>query len=283
MRISAEELIDFAVPDAVQTMRAKDMILYALSTGYGAEPCDAAHLRHIYEEKLVAVPTVANVTAHHGSWMKTAGVDWDSVVHAEQRLTVHHPIPVDVPLVSKVRCLSVVDRGAGKGMFATFKRTIRRHDDGTPLATIVQTNACRGDGGCGTAGIPPDPLPPPPERPADVVLRIDLPVDAAALYRLNGDLNPLHIDPASAARAGFDRPILHGLCTFGYAGYALGKALAVAGLRDIASIAARFSAPVFPGEPIDVHIWQDGDEARFRVIVPSRGTIVLDRGTATLT
>ena len=271
------------MPPATQTMSARDLILYALSTGYGSDPSDAAHLRHIQEHGLVATPTLANVAAHHGPWMKAAGMDWNRVVHSEQRLTIHRPIPHDVPLVSHARCLSVVDRGAAKGMFATFERTIAELAEGTPLATIVQTNGCRGEGGCGSAGTAPEPLPTLPDRAADTMYSIALPEAAAALYRLNGDLNPIHIDPAAAARAGFPRPILHGLCTFGHAGYAIGRALAATGLRDLRSIAARFSAPVFPGDTLDIHIWQAGRDVRFRARIEARAATVLDNGVATLT
>ena len=144
MRLTAQQLVDFTVPDATQTVRASDAILYALSTGYGTEPCDAAHLRHIYEDGLVATPTLANVTAHHGPWMKAAEMDWGRVVHSEQRLVIHRPIPLDVPLISRARCLSVVDRGAAKGMFAAFERRIATVADDLPLATILQTNAVPG-------------------------------------------------------------------------------------------------------------------------------------------
>ncbi len=168
-------------------------------------------------------PTLANVVAHPGPWLQDAGIDWQRLVHAEHRLTIHRPVPIDTPLLSRSRMTAIVDRGPEKGMFATFERAIVTLAEEAPVATIVQTNACRGDGGCGSAGTPPEPLAPVPARAPDAVFAIAVPQDAALLYRLNGDLNPLHSDPAYAARAGFPRPILHGLCTFGYAGYAIGR------------------------------------------------------------
>jgi acyl dehydratase len=282
MTVDPRRMMAFAVPEAVQTLTPKDAILYALSIGYGSKPLDAAHLRHIQEHGLVATPTLANVTAHPGPWMKQTGVDWDRLVHAEHRLTIHRPLPLETSLASRSRMLSVVDRGPGKGMFAAFERVIHAVGDAAPLATVIQTNACRGDGGCGSAGVPPEPLPAPPERAPDSVFEIDIPENAAALYRLNGDLNPLHIDPAAAARGGFSRPLLHGLCTFGLAGYAIARACADQGLADLAAIAARFSAPAYPGDRLQVRIWREGRDIQFRGLAPERGATVLDYGTATL-
>jgi acyl dehydratase len=274
--------MDFPIPEARQTVTARDAILYALTVGYGTEPLDRAHLRRVQEDDLRPVPTMANVVAHAGPWMKDAGVDWQRLVHSEHRLTIHRPLPLGKPLLSRSRMLSVVDRGPEKGMFATFERTIVTEPDETPIATIVQTNACRGDGGCGSAGTPPEPLPSAPDRAPDAIFAIAVPEDAALLYRLNGDVNPLHSDPAYAARAGFPRPILHGLCTFGYAGYAIGRALGSNGIADVGFIAARFTAVVFPGDRLEFDIWQEGQDIRFRARVPAREATVLDHGTARL-
>ncbi|NKJ38519.1 MaoC family dehydratase [Rhizobium sp. SG570] len=282
MAISARSLMEFPIPEARQTVSARDAILYALSVGYGTEPLDAAHLRRVLERDLLVVPTLANVVAHAGPWMQDAGVNWQRLVHAEQRLTIHRPLPLDRPLLSRSRMLSIVDRGADKGMFATFERSIVTLPEETPIASIVQTNACRGDGGCGSAGVPLDPLTPVPERVADAMFSIRVPRDAALLYRLNGDLNALHVDPAYAAQAGFPRPILHGLCTFGYAGYAIGRALGAEGIADVGFIAARFTSVVFPGDRLEVDIWREDREVYFRARVPERGVTALDYGNARL-
>ena len=112
------------------------------------------------------------------------------------------------------------------------------------------------------------------------MFRLSTSASAAVLYRLNGDLNPLHIDPVAAADGGFARPILHGLCTFGYAGYALARLTGRGGLSDFGAIAARFSAPAFPGEPLEVQMWRDGDDIRFRCLATERGVVVLGNGVA---
>ena len=282
MPLTAQALMDYAIPEARQTVSPRDAILYALTTGYDSEPLDAAHLSRTQEIGLQPAPTLANVVAHAGPWMKAAGVDWQKLVHSEHRLTVHRPLPLDAPLHSRSRMLSVVDRGVEKGMFATFERVIFAEDE-SRLATIIQTNACRSDGGCGSAGDAPEALPAVPEREPDARVLLSIRNDAALLYRLNGDLNPLHSDPVYARRAGFPRPILHGLCTFGHAAYAIGRSTGLTGdIADIESIAARFTGVVFPGDRLEFQIWRDGRDIRFRAQVPERGVTALDNGTARL-
>ncbi|MCV9945526.1 MaoC family dehydratase [Rhizobium sp. BT-175] len=282
MTLSAQSILDFPVPQATHVVTARDAILYALSVGYGTNALDERALNYVYERDLVTAPTLANIVAHPGPWMQQTGVDWARLVHSEHRLTIHRPVPLDVPLISRSRVLSVVDRGIEKGMFVSFERLIVTKDGDEPIATIVQTNACRGDGGCGSAGSALDPLSKVPDREPDLEFHLGIPGNAALLYRLNGDLNPLHIDPQAAGRSGFDRPILHGLCSFGYAGYAIVAAIDPGMTVGLRAIAARFSAPVFPGETITLQMWRNDAEIRFRVIVASRGTIILDNGMARL-
>lgn len=214
--------------------------------------------------------------------MQQTGVDWARLVHSEHRLMIHRPVPLDVPLISRSRVLSVVDRGIEKGMFVSFERLIATVDGDEPIATVVQTNACRGDGGCGSAGLAPEPLSKVPDRGPDFEFNVDIPGNAALLYRLNGDLNPLHVDPRAAGSSGFDRPILHGLCSFGYAGYAIVAAIDPGMATGLSAIAARFSAPIFPGETITLQMWRNDAEIRFRGIVASRGVTILDNGIARL-
>ena len=282
MTLSAQSILDFPVPQATDVVTARDAILYALSVGYGTNPLDENLLNYVYERDLVTAPTLANVVAHPGPWMQQTGVDWARLVHSEHRLTIHRPVPLDVPLISRSRVLSVVDRGLEKGMFVSFERMIATVDGDEPIATIVQTNACRGDGGCGSAGSAPEPLSKVPDREPDFEFNVDLPDNAALLYRLNGDLNPLHADPQAAGRSGFDRPILHGLCSFGYAGYAIIAAIDPGMKIGLRAIAARSSAPIFPGETITLQMWRNDAEIRFRGIVASRGVTILDNGMARL-
>jgi len=167
--------MEFPAPEARQTVAARDAILYALSVGYGTEPLDQAHLRRTQERDLLPAPTLANVVAHPGPWLQDAGIDWQRLVHAEHRLTIHRPVPIDTPMLSRSRMTAIVDRGPEKGMFATFERAIVTLPDEALVATIVQTNACRGDGGCGSAGAPPEPLASVPARAPDAIFAIAVP------------------------------------------------------------------------------------------------------------
>ena len=282
MAVSAAELMAYDVPPAHQTVTAKDAILYALSVGYATNPSEPSHLAALYERGLQPVPTLANVIAHPGPWMKATGVDWSKLVHAEHRLVLHRDIPIDAPLESKTRMLGVADRGPGKGMFASFERVLYDRSSGAPVATIVQTNACRGDGGCGSAGTPPEPLPRVPDRTPDRTLDLQIPLSAAVLYRLNGDLNPLHIYPAAAAAGGFSRPILHGLCTFGHAGYAITRLTSADDMTRLRALSARFTAPFLPGETLRTEIWETASRIQFRCRAVERDVIVLDGGTASI-
>ena len=151
------------------------------------------------------------------------------------------------------------------------------------LATATEVWFVKGAGGFGgEREISGDPLPPAPDRVPD--FEVDLPTSRAqaAVYRLSGDRNPLHIDPVTAQRAGFERPILHGLSTMGLVARALIHALCASDPAMLREIGVRFSSPVFPGETIRTHIWQNGPEVRFRAFVIERGVCVIDNGTATL-
>jgi acyl dehydratase len=282
MAVDLNRLMALEMPVGRQMPTAKDAILYAISVGYAGQSAVPEDLSPLYEPIVRPVPTFANVVAVPGGRALTSsGIDFTKVVHAEHRLTLHRILPLDTMLERRTRMLSVADRGTGRGMFASFERIIFG-PDGEPLATIVHTDACRGDGGCGSAGTPPDPLPRPPERQPDRMLDIPVPHMAGILYRLNGDLNPLHIDPARAAAGGFARPILHGLCTFGYAGYAISQLALPEDKTTITSIGARFSAPFYPGETLRTEIWTEDADVHFRCRSVERDITVLDNGAATL-
>lgn len=272
MALQAAELMGYDSGPRDQIVTAREAILYALSAGYGTED-----LPHVAGACPRVVPTMANVIAHPGAWTRAAGANWTGVVHAEQRLVLHRPIPLDTRLSARTRAVAITDRGPGRGMFATFERVI--HDDqGAAIATVTQTDACRLDGGCGSAGVPPAPLAPLPDTAPEQRLALAIGPRAALLYQLNGDTNPLHSCPETARAAGFERPILHGLCTFAQAARLLSQACAG---QELVAIEARFSAVVYPGEQLALDLWRQGALLRFRLSAPGRaGVIVLDRDTA---
>jgi acyl dehydratase len=266
----------------------RDTMLYALGLGLGQDPMDPAQLRHVYEDGLEALPTMAVVLASPGFWAKDprTGIDWVRLLHGEQELVLHAPLPAAATVVGRTRVLRVVDKGPGKGALMVSEREIADEASGATLATSRSVSFLRGDGGFSAAGHPSDePLPPrpaTPDRPPEATFDWTTRSEAALVYRLSGDMNPLHADPAVARAAGFERPILHGLCTFGVTGWALCGALAGGDATRLRRIGARFSSPVFPGETLRVEVWGRGDGVQFRTRVLERDVVVLSHGTATL-
>lgn len=265
---------------------AKDVILYALGIGMGFDPLAPHQLRFVYEKDLQVVPTMAAVLASPGFWMRDRaelGIDHLRVVHVEQGLMLHAPLPPEGTVVGRSRVLSVVDKGEGRGALLTVEKQLFDADRDTLLATAEQVFACRGDGGFSRTVGGDEAAPPPRELPVrQPEICVDIPTrpDAAALYRLNGDLNPLHIDPAVAGRAGFPRPILHGLATYGAACHAVLRACCDYDAARLAALRVRMSAPVFPGDTLRLEGWQEGLRLWFRCRVPERDTLVISHGWA---
>ena len=184
-------------------------------------------------------------------------------------------------LVNK-RVADVFDRGPRRGAMFLFEAEGRLAKDDTAVFSLGTTVIARGDGGFGGK---PGSAPPPHRAPRrDPDMSCDLPtrIDQALLFRLNGDRNPLHADPATARRAGFDVPILHGLCTYGVACHAILKTICAYDYTLIAGFDARFSAPVLPGDTITTDMWQDGNVVSFQCSVKERDTVVLKNGKCTL-
>jgi acyl dehydratase len=280
MPIDPERLLSFAIPEGVVDLTPRDVILYALGIGLGANPLDEKQLRFLYEQRLAALPTFASVLASPGFWLRdpATGVDWVKAVHALQGIQIHRRLPVQGKLTGHTRITGLVDKGPGNAALIHLERLV--HDAcGNLVCTANSTAFCRGGGGFGGVNAEVR-LHNPPDRKPDQV--IDLPTlpQAALIYRLSGDLNPLHIDPRVAAVAGFPRPPLHGLCTFGVAGYAVLSAGCEYDSDRLVEMEARFSAPVFPGETIRTEIWIDGDEVLFQSCVPERGVVALANGRA---
>ena len=273
---------NWSFPDVDQTYTENDSILYALGIGFGQEPTNPDHLKYVYEQDLQTFPTMAVVLGYPGFWMKdpNAGINWVKLVHGEQRMTIHRAIPPSGRVIGRSRISHVIDKGADKGALVITERTL--HDAaGNLLITIAQTTFCRGDGGLSHSDESPAALEPTPDRAPDMTCAIPTLPQAALIYRLCADNNPLHADPAVAEKAGYPRPILHGLCTYGVAARAIVQAACNNDASRLMSMNTRFSSPVYPGETVVCEIWKDGDQAvRFRAKVAERDVIVLSNGFA---
>ncbi|MBR0668780.1 3-alpha,7-alpha,12-alpha-trihydroxy-5-beta-cholest-24-enoyl-CoA hydratase [Roseomonas hellenica] len=280
MPIEYEKLLNFPIPEIRQTLRWQDTALYNFSVGLGQDPMDKAQLDFLYEPRLKALPSLAVVLGYPGFWVRdpASGVDWVKVVHGEQSLILHKPLPVEGEVIGTSRVTGIVDRGAGKGAMIYTAREVKDAKTGELLATLEMTTFARGDGGFGGPSGPVRPPHPEPEGAPDITLDLPTRPEQAIVYRLNGDFNPLHIDPDVARDAGFDRPILHGLCTFGVVCHALLKSLCGYDPARFGRMDLRFSAPVFPGETIRTEIWKQAGGAAFRARVLERDKVVVSNG-----
>ncbi|MFT3820854.1 MAG: MaoC/PaaZ C-terminal domain-containing protein [Rubrivivax sp.] len=273
--------------DVRHAYTARDTILYALGLGAGQQPTDAAELRLTYEKDLVALPTMAAVLASPGFWMRDRpelGIDFVKLVHGEQSVTIHQPLPAAGTLIGRSRVTRIVDKGEGKGAVMSVEKLLTDEASGTLVATSEQTLFLRGDGGFSKHGGGDEAAPPPPAMPEtapEVALELPTRPEAALIYRLSGDINPLHADPAFAAKAGFPRPILHGLATYGVACRGIVKAFCGDDPARLKRFRARLTSPVFPGETLRVEAWRSGEhEAAFRCRVVERNLVVLANGQA---
>jgi acyl dehydratase len=265
----------------------RETMLYALGIGMGADPLDRNELPYVCENlvkqpALKTVPSMATVLARV-PLLKDCGYDYTKVVHGEQHLTLHRPLPPEGELVASARVTEAYDKGPGKGAVIYTETVVRSAGGGEPMFTLVSSTFARGDGGFGgPAGSGPQPHSIPERRP-DASTNLPTRKDQALLYRLNGDRNPLHSDPDLAMRVGFAAPILHGLCTYGVACRAILQTVAAYDHTRIRGFDVRFSAPVYPGEEIATDIWVDGNVVSFRCRIPAReNAVVINNGRCML-
>jgi acyl dehydratase len=282
MAIDYDKLLALKIPDAEHTYGVKDTMLYALGVGLGHDPTDRAQLDFVYEKNLKALPTFACLLGYPGFWVRDldTGIDWVKIVNGEQGFTLNAPVKPHGTVVGKTRIVEVIDKGAGKGAVVYTERKITDKASGELIATVTQTTFCRADGGFGGPPRESPPLHKTPERAPDLVCDLGTRPEMALIYRLSADLNPLHADLDVAKAAGYPRPILHGLGTFGVVGHALLKSVANYDPTRFTAMSGRFSSPVFPGETIRTEIWRDGDVVSFRALVPERSIVAMSNGRA---
>jgi acyl dehydratase len=280
MAIVYDKLLALKIPEVERTYTKRDPIFYALSLGLGQDPMDADQLAFVLENDSKVLPTFPVVVAQPGMWAREldSGMDWVKIVHGEHDVVIHKPLPASGTVTSQTRIIDAIDKGPGKGALVISQRKVYDKATGDLCTTITQTTFARGDGGFGG---PQRPSPVPhaiPERAPDAVCDLPTRPEMALIYRWNADMNPLHSDPAIAAKAGYPRPILHGLATFGVAGHAILKTMCGYDPARFKSIAGRFSSPVYPGETIRTEMWKDGNTVSFRARLLERDVIALNNG-----
>ncbi len=282
MAIDYDKLMNWKFDPVESEYTSKDSILYALGVGLSADPLDMDQLQFTYEEDQLALPTMAVVLAYPGFFLKDPqfGVDWVKVLHGEQGIEIHKQLPASAKVVGENRFTEIIDKGEGRGALLLSERKVYEKATGDLLATLTSTTFARGDGGFGG---PPVEAPKPhvlPDRAPDASVELPTLPQAALIYRLSGDFNPLHADPRVATAAGFEKPILHGLATLGVAGHALLKETCAYDPSRFKSLKLRFTSPVYPGETIVTEMWKDGSEISFRAKVKERDVVVLNNGRA---
>lgn len=257
---------------------SKDALLYALSVGAGARD-QTSNLAFTTENsrgiKQAVLPTFAVLLGNSSLPMDHLGdFTLSQILHGGQSVTVNRTLEPSGTVIP----VSFMSAAYDKGKNAVVELTTHLLDAETreQVAASVTSMIIRGEGGFGSEPAPHDGWEI-PDRPADLTHTQKTALDQALLYRLNGDRNPLHSDPAMAAMIGFERPILHGLCTMGFAGRALVEGVAASDVDAFGSLNVRFAAPVIPGDELTTSIWTTDTGALFQVRVGD--TVVLDRGT----
>src|SRR4051812_11535963 len=244
---------------------SKDALLYALGTGAGQVDPTGFELefttensQNVTQRVLPTMPVVLAMGGGPGlpSW---GDFDFRMLLHGEQGVTVHGPIPADGEVEAVTRIVGIYDKG--KAAIVRMESESKYKDSGEAAFTTRFAAFIRGEGGCGTKGDDITDPPKMPERAPDHETSYATRDDQALLYRLSGDRNPLHSDPTIAKFAGFDKPILHGLCTYGFTGRALLHTLCGSDVSKFGSMDARFSEPVMPGDTLTVQMWDCGSGA----------------------
>ncbi len=279
MSIDHDHLMNFDIPEVRQSYGLEEVARFGLTVGLGQDPMDMRQLAYVgaLADDIRAMPAIVNVLGHPGFWLGNpeTGVDALRLVHGEQGITIHKTIPATASITAKTRVTGLVDKGEGRGALLYYEKRILEAESGDCLATCRGTTFLRGDGGFGGPTGPVKPAHRLPETASDHVFDTPTRPEQALSYRWNADPNPLHLDPRVAARSGFERPILHGLCTFGFAAHGLLAVLCDYDAARFGAMDARFTAAVYPGETLRTEIWTDGS---FRTRVLERDIIAIDNG-----
>ena len=290
--IDVDAALGAKYPDRVSSYDEGDLALYALGVGAATDPKEPQELRLVYEgssEGMKALPTYSVIPgtnavlgfAKEGITAPGLNYGLDRLLHGEQYVELVRPLPLKATLTTKGVVKDIWDKGKGALVVTAFDSY---DEDGDLLIKSEMTAFIRGAGGWGGDRGPTADVNVPPERQPDVVVEDAIPANQALLYRLSGDWNPLHADPDMAQAFGFERPILHGLCTFGYAGRRVLEKFAPQGNPDFfKSIKVRFADNVYPGDTLITEMWKDSDQRIvFRCKVKERDTVVISNAAIEL-
>jgi acyl dehydratase len=279
MPIDPDRVRNATIPDTAYDWDDDDVILYHLGVGAGDPPTDPGELEYTYEGSLKVLPTFATIPMFP-SMMNVLSIDGldinpAMILHGEQAIELHGAIPTAARVTNRARVADLYDKG--KGALVVIE-IVSVDDEETPLFTNRASIFVRGEGGFGGPSGPEPGNPPPSREPDHVIDSVTLP-QQALLYRLSGDKNPLHADPAFAALGGFDRPILHGLCSYGVVCKAVVDDVFGGNTAAISAFSARFSGVVYPGETIVTRVWREPDRWIVDASTAERGSVVISNAS----
>ena len=264
---------------------ARDTIIYNLGIGFGAAAIeDEAKLRFVLEDRLAAFPTMATVMGMSLAMFEADyGIVYNAVLHGEEWITLHRPLPADGSFEAATKVEKIWDRGADKGAIIQTCKVITLKGESDPIAETRTVLMLRKNGGFGGSEEGAPRVSQPPEREPDKSITIQTRPEQALIYRLSGDANPLHADPAVAKKVGFPGPILHGMATYGFIARAVVDGACDGDEARLASFGLRFSSPVYPGETLRTDIWTLGDDkVAFQTTAVERDVLVAAGGQATV-
>lgn len=276
MPIDIEAALSSTLPSRQFAWDEDRVILYHLGLGAGVPPTDPLELSYTYEGSLSVLPSFGTVAAYSSmaaiSLARGVDINWALVLHGEQDLEIHRPIPRRGEVTSQPRIAHIYDKG--RAALIVVEVTSTDNSSGEVLFVNRSSLFVRGEGGWG-GDSGPKASNQAPDRDPDHVVRSDTLPQQALLYRLSGDMNPLHADPAFAALGGFDRPILHGLCTYGVVCKAAVDTVLGGDPQRAGRYRARFTGVVFPGETIVTRIWEEEDKVLLQAAVEERNATVI--------
>lgn len=291
MALNYAQLKSAEVPLTRQVLRPDDCIVYALGVGTGLDsPSNLGdETRFLYEERLEVLPSQASVMAYPGFWMRDEayGLDWRRIVNAELRIALRRRLPTAGELTGRITVSAIQDKGQGRGALILTDRSVR-NESGEELAVVSQVNFCRGDGGYSggdsqlSDALPPV-IPTPPQDEPFASYELATGHQQAAIYRLTGDRNPLHIDTVGAKAAGYPKPILHGAATAGMVCRVLAALPGATPNRFLRELQLRFTNILFPGDLLRVDLWHitDGSVSFRCSSARNNGNSEVAYGTAT--
>ena len=281
MTINYDEIMNLTSENVEISYSDKDSILYSLGIGLGNDPMNLNELKYVYENSQSVLPSMATNFQYHSPLLLKTNINFIMVVHGEQRLSITNALPVSGDFIANAKVIGCYDKGPARGAIIEVETSVKNKKDNEEICKLVSTTFARGDGGFGGPDSPKKEIFIPDGEP-DYVSEVSTKPDQALIFRLSGDYNPLHSDPNFAKAAGFEKPILHGMCTYGIACRSLVNEICENDASKLKRFDCRFSSPVYPGETIITEMWKKDKMIYFNSKVKERDKLVLKNGVSVI-